>query len=265
MYFAGDEYSDGQEGVRSLTRGSAICTKTDWVACPSCEVEHFVEGDSLIQHKVFNLTFAKKNFCEGATIEQGMVNFGALIFVVLGSILLNRYLHHMEVQFDEDEQTAQDYSIIINNPPSDATDPAEWREYFKVAFDAHVTGCTVAVDNDILVKTLVERRGKFLSSCDFRLCSLRQECLTLSYLPCRAPCRENANAGASRRTRYQVRHSNLGRYCSCKGTRALFSWRRPGPGGTWDSRDIFKDGCVDCQNPRFGATRLSGDKCVHYV
>ena len=89
-----------------------------------------------------------------------MINFAALIFVIFGSYAMNRYLRHMEVQFDEDEQTAQDYSIIINNPPDDATDPEEWKEYFKAAFDAHVTGCTVAVDNDILVRTLVERRGE---------------------------------------------------------------------------------------------------------
>ena len=52
----------------------------------------------------------------------------------------------------------QDYSIVINNPPEDATDPEEWKEFFKNAFDAHVTGCTVAVDNDVLVHTLRERR-----------------------------------------------------------------------------------------------------------
>lgn len=61
---------------------------------------------------------------------------------------------------DEDEQTAQDYSIVIDNPPGDATDPEEWRAFFKEAFGSHVTGCTVAVDNDLLVRTLVERREK---------------------------------------------------------------------------------------------------------
>lgn len=49
---------------------------------------------------------------------------------------------------------------MISNPPSDATDPEEWRQYFKDSFDAHVTTCTVAVDNDLLVRTLVERREK---------------------------------------------------------------------------------------------------------
>ena len=57
------------------------------------------------------------------------------------------------------EQTAQDYSIRINNPPRDAKDPEEWRKFFENAFEgSHITVLTIAVDNDILVKTLVERR-----------------------------------------------------------------------------------------------------------
>jgi hypothetical protein len=65
----------------------------------------------------------------------------------------------MEVAFDEDEQTAQDYSIVIDNPPGDAYNPEEWRKFFFDNFDeAQVTVCTIAVDNDLLVRTLVERR-----------------------------------------------------------------------------------------------------------
>lgn len=162
MYFMGDDYSNGQSDVRTLTRGSAICTNTDWVPCPTCREEDFpgAFGVSFVRDQISNITFAKKNFCDGATLEQGMVNFAALIFIVFGSLLLTQYLQYMEVQFDEDEQTAQDYSIIINNPPADASDPEEWKEYFRVAFDAQVTACTIAVDNDILVRTLVERREK---------------------------------------------------------------------------------------------------------
>jgi hypothetical protein len=67
----------------------------------------------------------------------------------------------MEVAFDEDEQSAQDYSIVIENPPGDATDPEEWRKFFYDNYDgAQVTACTIAVDNDLLVRSLVERREK---------------------------------------------------------------------------------------------------------
>ena len=40
------------------------------------------------------------------------------------------YLNRQAVIFDEDEQTAQDYSIVITKPPSDAIDPEEWRYFF---------------------------------------------------------------------------------------------------------------------------------------
>lgn len=52
----------------------------------------------------------------------------------------------------------QDYSIKIPNPPKDAKEPDEWFEYFKENLNAHATVITIAVDNDLLVKTLVERR-----------------------------------------------------------------------------------------------------------
>jgi hypothetical protein len=73
------------------------------------------------------------------------------------------YLNRQAVKFDEDEQTAQDYSIVITKPPSDAIDPEEWRYFFAEQCDgARVTVCTCAVDNDLLIQTLVERREKML-------------------------------------------------------------------------------------------------------
>ena len=89
----------------------------------------------------------------------------------------------MESIFDADEQTAQDYTVVIDNPPvslkeacrcvadfahirnsqlhkqPDATDPEEWKDFFVENLDvAHVVAVTVAVDNDDLVKKVVERR-----------------------------------------------------------------------------------------------------------
>lgn len=51
------------------------------------------------------------------------------------------------------------HSIVITNPPSDATDPEEWRLFFRYNFRGlHTTAVTIAVDNDLLVRSLVERR-----------------------------------------------------------------------------------------------------------
>jgi len=163
MYFSQDEYSANQPGIQTVLRGSAICTRTVWVPCPGCEEKDF-ENKRLANGTDSNgvvATFALHNDCDGPTIEQGMVNFATLIFVMLGTISLNVYLRRMEIAFDEDEQTAQDYSVVVNNPPGDATNPEEWRTFFREQFDgARVTACTIAVDNDLLVRSLVERREK---------------------------------------------------------------------------------------------------------
>jgi hypothetical protein len=163
IYFSSESYSSGQDGVIPLLQGSAICTDTRWVPCPNCtsgdfEATRFAYGTN---DAGLNVTFVLRNTCEGATIEQGFINYASLMLIMLGTVFLNRYLKRMEVAFDEDEQTAQDYSIVIGNPPGDATDPDEWRIFFHDCFDgAKVTALTVAVDNDLLVRSLVERREK---------------------------------------------------------------------------------------------------------
>jgi hypothetical protein len=88
-----------------------------------------------------------------------MVHFGVLCIVLVGLFILNRYLMMMEAIYQADEQSAENYTVVIKNPPDDATDPDEWRNFFmKNLGVAHVVVVTVAVDNDHLVKKLVERR-----------------------------------------------------------------------------------------------------------
>ena len=49
--------------------------------------------------------------------------------------------------------------LSLTNPPHDATDPEEWRLFFRYNFkDLHTTCCTIAVDNDLLVRALMKRR-----------------------------------------------------------------------------------------------------------
>lgn len=106
-----------------------------------------------------NLTFAVKNNCDGATLQAGMTHFGNLCLVLLGLFVFNWYLMRMEKIYDDDEQTAQSYTIVVKNPPADATDPDEWRNFFLNNLGvAHVVAVTVGVDNDDLVKKIVERR-----------------------------------------------------------------------------------------------------------
>lgn len=92
-------------------------------------------------------------------MEHGIIVFATVLFVLVGIMVINCLQKRMEVKYDEDEQTAQDYSILVSNPPPDATNPDEWRLFFRDNFDgAHTTAITIAVDNDLLVHSLRERR-----------------------------------------------------------------------------------------------------------
>ncbi|CAB9527143.1 protease (Partial), partial [Seminavis robusta] len=115
--------------------------------------------------------FALKNLCDGATAQQGWINWGTLLIMILGTTHIYFRTERMEVRFDEDEQTAQDYSIIVKNPPPDAWDPEEWKAFFEQALDNDpdhpnnsgsprnkVTVCTVDVDNEAIIGYLVRRR-----------------------------------------------------------------------------------------------------------
>jgi Calcium-activated chloride channel len=173
MYFSSTQYNDPNSNpidvgnftqqAKLLVKGSAICVDTTWVYCEDCINNTKIIPKSRLMNATNTVTgekgyFALKNNCVGTTIEQAMISYATLLFLLLSTIALNVYLNRMEIAFDEDEQTAQDYSIMIDNPPEDATDPQEWHNFFKEAFGAHVTACTIAVDNDLLVRTLVSRR-----------------------------------------------------------------------------------------------------------
>ena len=53
-------------------------------------------------------------------------------------------------------QTPQDYSIVVNDPDDDATNPDEWQQFFSQF--GHVTYVTVAINNGGLVTALAARR-----------------------------------------------------------------------------------------------------------
>ena len=73
----------------------------------------------------------QRNDCEGGRLPQGVVNLAALGFLTVIFLLLSIYLGAREVRFDEDKVTSTDYSILVKNPPKDAYDPDEWRDFFS--------------------------------------------------------------------------------------------------------------------------------------
>jgi hypothetical protein len=140
IYFSSPDYdARGQvDYLKSspLLMGSAICNDMTWVPCPDCEEyagnpENFakqrigiglpVNTTTMTTTTAVNKTyFALRNNCEGPTVEQGMVNYATLLFLIVGTFFLVVYLRKMAVAFDEDEQTAQVRFIYAahTNPPS---------------------------------------------------------------------------------------------------------------------------------------------------
>jgi hypothetical protein len=106
IYFAGADYSGGQEGVNPWLASSAICTDTTWVPCPSCAglSREELPSDRLayVTKIGLNLTFALRNNCEGTTRQSGMIHYATLLVVFFGLFVLNRYLMKMEAIFDSD-------------------------------------------------------------------------------------------------------------------------------------------------------------------
>jgi len=85
--------------------------------------------------------------------------------LIVGISLFVSYQNQVEVRLDEGKTSASDYSILISNPPDDAVDPEEWREFFDGLLgeltgekQQQVTLCTIALNNHRLLKNLVQRR-----------------------------------------------------------------------------------------------------------
>ena len=79
-----------------------------------------------------------------------------LIFLVIGLFFLAKVQNKIVEEADEAEQTAQDYSILVQDPDADATNPDEWQQFFSQF--GHVSYVTVAIDNGDLVHKLADRR-----------------------------------------------------------------------------------------------------------
>ena len=120
-----------------------------------CKFGNNVPGANL---HVLELGFAEKTNCEGATLRAGFINMATVFLFICGAFYIRYRQDKLIVAFDEDEQTAQDYSICVLNPPRNAYRPGEWKSFFEDNFDCKVTVCTVDVDNDILVQLLTQRR-----------------------------------------------------------------------------------------------------------
>ena len=182
-YYAGPDYSDYQSSVTDyasgsgddsdgspdykyyLLLGSAICDTTFWAPCTTaeCTESKWSDDGSGAEDRFATdasgaLKFALRNDCLGAEYEQGMTQFGIIVFLAVMLQIMSIQQSKTEVALDEDQQTAQDYSVVVDGCPPDAVDPDEWKDFFEDVSDGKVTVVTVAINNAELLDTLVQHK-----------------------------------------------------------------------------------------------------------
>lgn len=162
LYYASNEYSN-QENISVFAKGSAICTLEEWVVCTDCSIKDIQEGSEQAKRYAVDdgnseTVFALRNLCPRPELAQGMVHFSSLVTLLVIFWLLGLYEKQREVIFDEGKQTAQDYSVIVKNPPPDAYDPEQWKIFFSQFSEKQVTSVSVLLNNHQLLRKLVHRR-----------------------------------------------------------------------------------------------------------
>ena len=125
LYYSGKEYSGGQSGVSTLLRGSAICKITSWVECDDCNPNEFPKsrknGDGLYL----------KNLCEVDAAKATYFDLASIAWLTIMIFLMGWLQKKLEIAFDESEQTASDYTVVVQDPDPDAVDPDEWKGFFE--------------------------------------------------------------------------------------------------------------------------------------
>ena len=159
VFYASDDYSDYKKqdetwhnAIESsyAWNASAVCSRTSWVACPNCTSELWDKAGNRFAIGFYNnldenlsdlnewdgnnnhngedadlnpINFVLKNDCPDMGFDRGMVLWFSVVFVMACMAAMNKYMQAAETRYDEGAQTAQDYSIMVDNPPPDAFDP----------------------------------------------------------------------------------------------------------------------------------------------
>jgi len=168
VFFEGSRYGPPNHSTNSTFTmlGSAVCTVPKWVACQEgyCDITSEIFRDSKSTYGVdetTQTTFVQKSACDGELFTYGMLNYCAVWMLIILTALYGFYQSQRAIKFDEDKVTCSDYSILVRNPPKDATDPEEWRNFFTT-FDEDekgITCCTIILNNQDLLRKLILRRN----------------------------------------------------------------------------------------------------------
>ena len=64
-----------------------------------------------------------RNACAPIRWQEGVNHLIVLLFLVGSMLALGFHQQRLELQYDEDVLTAQDFSVVVQNPPRNATRP----------------------------------------------------------------------------------------------------------------------------------------------
>jgi len=122
-----------------MLRGSAICTRTETV-CMDAECSYV---DS-------------KNLCHMGQM-QAWFDFSMTILLLILVSIVTVAQDKLSAELDESLQTAQDYSVMVDDPGPEDDDPQLWNDFFGQF--GHVSFVTIAKDNGPLLKAMANRRA----------------------------------------------------------------------------------------------------------
>ena len=142
-----------------ITFGTAICDDFEWVECENCADKPEFKNDlgaSVIGND--NITRYRRYNCEAVSLLTGSISLATLFTLLLGFLYLVSSVTKREGTADTSKISSSDYSIMVMNPPPDAFDPDDWRDFFST-FDEHKPPLvTVALNNHTLIEATVQLR-----------------------------------------------------------------------------------------------------------
>mmetsp|Transcript_14666 Transcript_14666/g.34599 ORF Transcript_14666/g.34599 Transcript_14666/m.34599 type:complete len:748 (+) Transcript_14666:518-2761(+) len=121
-----------------MLKGSAICTEQE-VVCMDARCE----------------ATGLRNLCM-TTSRQAYADISMTVLLFVLFALVSKIQSQVSQALDESIQTAQDYSVIVDDPGPDDGDAEEWRRFFGKF--GHTTFITIAKDNGPLLRALSKRR-----------------------------------------------------------------------------------------------------------
>jgi hypothetical protein len=165
-YYRSMEYSNEQNStdilmspVGGLNAGTAACTKQMFVWMnkeygpygPYGVAESLPRTLATYNEYWSEMGGTVRNTCL-LTEEQGWLDLTAAIIFIVFVLAFGLFVDQQMEEMDVAVQTASDYSVAVTDPPKDAKECDEWRDFFS-QFGV-VASITIAIDNAKITKAL---------------------------------------------------------------------------------------------------------------